>query len=56
MFFIPFWNNIKLIEIISVYLNTLTLDGYCQATVYIFFFAGKKTVSSEVLLMHKVLT
>ena len=41
---------------ISVYFNT-TLDGYYQVTVFIFFFfAGKKIVSSEVLLMPKALT
>ena len=48
-------NNIKIIEMISVYFNT-TLDGYYQVTVFIFFFAGKNIVSSEVLLRHKSLT
>ena len=41
---------------ISVYFNTLTLDSNYQVTVFIFFFAGKKMVSSEVPLMHKALT
>ena len=50
-----FKNNIKLVEMISVYFNT-TLDGYYQVTVSIFFFAGKKIVSSEVLLTHRALT
>ena len=50
-----FWNNIKLIEMISVYFNT-TLDGYYQVTVFIFFFSGKKIISSEVLLTRKAFT
>ena len=37
---------------IPVYFNT-TLGGYYHVTVSIFFFAGKKIVSSEVLLTHK---
>ena len=50
-----FKNNIKLIEMISVYFNT-ALDSYYQVPVFIFFFARKKIVSSEALLMHKDLT
>ena len=47
--FIPFQNNIKLTEMVSVYFNT-TLDGYYQATVFIFFFLqGRRLVLSEVL-------
>ena len=48
-------NNITLMEMISVYFNT-TLDDYYQATVFILFLAGKKIVSSELLLMHTALT
>ena len=39
---------------ISVYFNT-TLDGYYQVTVIIFFFAGKRIVSSDILLTPKAL-
>ena len=35
-----FKNNIKLIEMISVYFNT-TLNGYYQVTVLIFFLQGR---------------
>ena len=46
----------KLIEIISVYFNTLTSDSYYQATLFIFFFCREEEFQVKVLSTHKALT